>query len=145
MLNKDVYKKYADKWQQDIKQALIEKNANASMGASNSLENTVFEKGFTIRGANYFEFIEYGRRAGGMPPISRIDAWLDAKGLTRTKQFNAFSIADKIRRTGSLQYRLGRPRGLFDFLNEAELNNLFNELADTTLINTTSEVIRKWQ
>lgn len=138
----DVFKSRAEKWTGAIKQALIDRNANASMNASNSLEYTYNTEGLTIRGARYFEFIEYGRKPGKMPPISAISKWIDDKGLQRTKFFNEYSIAYNMGRKGSRQFILGKPRGIFDFLNDAELTELSNEIASAVVERVTSEVLR---
>lgn len=42
----------------------------------------------------YVEFVVYGRRAGGMPPIERIRDWMIAKGMDGDPWALALSIAE---------------------------------------------------
>lgn len=51
-----------------------------------------------------WKFVGNGRAPGGMPPVQRIQDWINAKGLT----ISAWAVALKIKREGSADYRAKR-------------------------------------
>ena len=77
--------------------------------------------------ADYWYYVENGRRPGKRPPISAIEQWISDKGLQphprangsipSTKQL-AFAISTKIAREGTDMYQLGGTQVLHDAINE---------------------------
>lgn len=53
----------------------------------------------------YAYYVEYGRKAGGVPPISSIEAWLRKKTATAKNRKNAFDSASVFMRMNPGQYR----------------------------------------
>jgi hypothetical protein len=53
----------------------------------------------------YAYWVEYGRRAGKMPPMSMIEAWLQKKTSTRRNAKNAFASAAAFSRMMPEAYR----------------------------------------
>lgn len=64
--------------------------------------------GFEVVGWKYAGTFDEGRRAGGMPPVSAILEWINAKGLTFDKpnsaEHYAFAIARTIAKRGTRRY-----------------------------------------
>lgn len=77
--------------------------------------------------ADYWFYVENGRRPGKRPPISAIEQWLADKGvqphprangnIPSTKQL-AFAISNKIAREGTQYYQMGGTQVLHDAINE---------------------------
>lgn len=67
----------------------------------------------TLEADGHWRYVGSGRGPGGRPPVSRIEAWLTAKGL----DLSPWAVAVKIGREGSRDWRLKRPNA---FLQGAE-------------------------
>lgn len=77
--------------------------------------------------ADYWFYVENGRRPGKRPPISAIEQWIADKGVQphprangsvpSTKQL-AFAISSKIAREGTQYYQMGGTKVLHDAINE---------------------------
>lgn len=80
---------------------MIQADAIASGELRNSLNYKVVEKmeGYQVQilAADYFEYVEYGRRPGKIPPINKIKEWCRYRGIP---QQAAFPIAKKIGKFG---------------------------------------------
>jgi hypothetical protein len=67
-----------------------------------SLREVITDEGIEIYGADHWKYINEGRSAGGMPPVSMIERWRQAKqrryGIVLPP---AWSIAKKIAREGA--------------------------------------------
>lgn len=65
--------------------------------------------GFQLVGWKYAGTYDEGRKPGGMPPVSAILAWIEAKGLTFDKpgqaEHYAYAIARSIAIKGTRRYR----------------------------------------
>jgi len=91
---------------QDLIKAINQKGMTASGESAESLEVISSIDSAKIVGNKNFEQLEYGRRAGKMPPISAIKQWIEDKGLVvRTgKKISttslAWAIAKKIQKVG---------------------------------------------
>lgn len=76
--------------------------------------------------ADYWYYVENGRRPGKRPPISAIEKWIADKGIAphprangsipSTKQL-AFAISTKIAREGTQYYQMGGTQVLHDAIN----------------------------
>jgi len=71
-----------------------------------SIQADITETSLTVTGRAFIGTIEEGRRPGGRPPISVIQAWIDAKGL----DLNAFAVATSIAKKGTLLFQNKDPR-----------------------------------
>lgn len=60
------------------------------------------DQDFEIRMPDYMPFVLSGRGPGGVPPIAKIQAWMDATGKGGT---SAYAIAITISEKGSLRFR----------------------------------------
>ena len=77
--------------------------------------------------ADYWYYVENGRRPGKRPPISAIEQWIQDKGIAphprangsipSTKQL-AFAISNKIAIEGTQYYQMGGTQVLHDAINE---------------------------
>lgn len=86
-----------------------ELNMNASGEWLESLETEARENVGVIRGRDYTEWLEHGRGPGGLPPISAIETWVNAKlGLYGTEATSAaWGIAKTIQAEGTSWYKKG--------------------------------------
>ena len=86
-----------------------------------------------IRGRDYTEYLAHGRGPGGMPPVSQIEKWVNAKlGLFGSEATSAaWGIAKTIQAEGTTWYKLGGTE-LIDILNSDEvitfIQNEYREL-----------------
>ena len=86
-----------------------ELNMNATGQWLASLETEARGNVGVIRGQDYSEFLAKGRRPGGMPPVSAIQRWVEAKlGLYGAEATSAaWGIAKKIEQEGTSWYPEG--------------------------------------
>lgn len=77
--------------------------------------------------ADYWIYVENGRRPGKRPPISAIEKWIADKGIAPHPQSNgkipstkqlAFAISSKIAREGTQYWQMGGTQVLHDAINE---------------------------
>ena len=77
--------------------------------------------------ADYWYYVENGRRPGKRPPISVIEQWISDKGIKPHPQANgkipsmkqlAFAISTKIAREGTQYYQMGGTQVLHEAVNE---------------------------
>lgn len=103
---------FADKVLQMYRQELQDKSINASSTLSQTATSTVDMNGtrlvISLNLEPYWKYVEYGRRAGKMPPVDAIARWITIKPIVPnpingrvpdTRQL-AFLIARKIGREG---------------------------------------------
>lgn len=92
---------------------LREENKIASGNLEESIEERIRVGGFQILMADYWEYVDEGRKAGKFPPISKIEEWLKYPNVRDRIRFGndkafgekerktlAFLIARKIARKG---------------------------------------------
>ena len=91
----------------DAKQNVKDNGSISTSLLINSIENK-FNKlkntGVVIVGAMYGGYLEFGRKAGGMPPIAPLETWVKKKGIaTDSKEIKsiAFAIARSIAKNGT--------------------------------------------
>lgn len=89
-----------------------------------------------IDAAGYFEFQEFGRRPGGMPPFKKIYDWLAFQkyGLKyandKERHSLAWAIMMKIRKSGTHTHITAKPTGvLSESLNDQLLHDFISKLA----------------
>lgn len=87
-----------------IKKILQSENKIATGNLIQSLDYKVIEvigKIFLeITAADYFQFVDKGRRPGKMPPIKPIKSWMSAKGIVSKNKSLPFLIARSIGKKG---------------------------------------------
>lgn len=87
-----------------IKKILQSENKIATGNLIQSLDYKVIEvigKVFLeITAADYFKFVDKGRRPGKMPPIKPIKSWMQAKGIVSKNKSLPFMIARSIGEKG---------------------------------------------
>lgn len=89
----------------ELLEAYEAKGMRASGKWAESLDSEVIGNKGVITGESYTEQLEYGRSAGGFPPIEQIEQWIQDKGILAidadiTLKSLAFLIARKIARQG---------------------------------------------
>jgi hypothetical protein len=121
--------------------------ASADMLREN-LEDNIVQ---LIDGSGYFEFQEFGRRAGKAPPFQKLYEWLAfqkyGKSWTNDKQRRgiAWALQRKIRDKGTHTHITGRPTGvLTESLNEQALRELMNALTKAKVRGVTNAVKRNF-
>lgn len=116
----DIAKSEAFRLITDIQQNMIDRDQVATGETSDSLSYKVEESNgaisISIFGARNIGALEEGRRPGGMPPIWKIQRWIQAKGLS----LNPFAVAKKIAEEGSLLFREGGDSGTLSTVLTAE-------------------------
>ena len=92
-----------EKFISSIRQRMDEKNLNDTGEGSASLSFKVEGNKLIIEGVARLLFLEFGRRAGTMPPVSVIEAWVRRKLNVDDKDVRsvAFLIARKIKEKGT--------------------------------------------
>jgi hypothetical protein len=105
MKDEELYLKYLERLKLKLIVKYDELGLRASGKYADDLEAIATSKKMIMLGANHSQFMEYGRSAGGFPPRSAIENWIETKkGLPeifreKKKQF-AFLIARKIATQG---------------------------------------------
>jgi len=122
--------------------------AHGSSAAALRTEQTS-EGGQLIDGTGTFEFQEFGRNPGRMPPWNAIYQWLELKkyGLVwdndTQRRALAWRIAMKIKRKGSYTHIRKKPTGvLTDTLSQENLDPLLEALAEKYQTQVLSDVQR---
>lgn len=96
---------------EEYKDALILNNVNASDNLYNSvryiLEANDKSISVSLNLADYYIFVENGRRAGKMPPIDKIERWIEVKPVLPTPSNNG-----RIPTVRQLAYLISRKIGL---------------------------------
>lgn len=77
-----------------------------------------------------WRFVGNGRGPGKMPPVDRLQTWIEAKGL----ELNAWAVANKIRKEGSADYRAKRTNVFEDAIvkwqGSESLDRVMNKAGD---------------
>jgi hypothetical protein len=122
-----------------IKDVRNDQNAKGMRASGRSADSLVYgtdNKGGQLEGSSYFYFQIYGRNAGGMPPVSDIKAWIQAKGL----DLNPYAVAKSIANKGTQIYR-GKKKGLeFDAITEKNLKELDKDLGNLIGVSLTNNL-----
>lgn len=127
---------------ENYQRALADKGINASGDLSKSVTYMVSNEKQGIFEINlelleYWKYIERGRKAGKMPPISAIEKWIEIKPvlprpmdngkLPTTKQL-AYAIATKIKKEGILPRPILQER--LDFANRVFMQEIEDAIAE---------------
>ena len=136
-----------EKFISSIRQRMDEKNLNDTGEGSASLSFKVEGNKLIIEGVARLLFLEFGRRAGTMPPVSVIEAWVRRKLNVDDKDVRsvAFLIARKIKEKGT-DILTDKTKGLEIELIINEINEeLFNDIATQQALAITDGLIKTWQ
>jgi len=147
---------YASTVKEMYRQRLIADDKVASGKLLNSIETYVtynnLEFLVTIKAEDYLEYVEYGRRPGKMPPVSKILEWVKVRnimpeprnGKLPTPENLAWAISKKIARDGILPtYSLA---DTLETVNRMYLNLIQEAVQkdfDAYVISTFTDVARK--
>lgn len=119
----------------DVRADQTAKGMRASGRSADSLVYGTDADGGQLSGSESFYYQIHGRKAGAMPPVSDIRAWIEAKGL----DLNPYAVAKNIAKKGT-QIAQGKKVGLqFEMIvdkNLAELQKNLGELVGVSLVNT---------
>lgn len=107
-----VLNEYAQGLVENYKAALGAESINASGELANSVKYIIDDK---VKGRfevklellEYWKYVEYGRKAGKMPPISAIKQWIEVKPIIPRPNKNG-----KLPTTNQLAYLISRKIGL---------------------------------
>ena len=125
----------------------------ATRGTINTLAVSVVEGGFggvaTLTGEEQWKYVGNGRGPGAMPPVARLEAWIDAKGL----DLDAWAVATKIARDGSRDWRNRAPNVFLSAMDDFERGGGLERLEDaggSELENVAADMVaeqlkRAWQ
>ena len=128
--------KEIDLLMRELIEAYDKKGMRASGNWANSLRSEVSGTVGRIYGENYTEQLEYGRRAGGFPPIDQIEEWVRDKGIQAieasiTARNLAFLIARKIAREGWKRDRFGGVELVSEVLTPARIQQALDNIGFT--------------
>jgi hypothetical protein len=151
MNNEQIYHKYLERLRLKLIAKYDELGLRASGKYADELEAQVQPKKMIMLGASHSEFLENGRSAGGFPPRSAIENWIETKqGLPaifreKKKQF-AFLIARKIARDGIKvpnEFNKGKVISAVvdDFLAN-DIDEMITELGDSIIIQLKIDVLK---
>ena len=142
-----------------LRQYHLEAGQRASGETYESFKTEQEETGDGIRqivyGADHVYFLEYGRGAGGFPPLDRIKLWCEQKGLFNgvEKQYQKNSIAylvgRKIAQSGTLLNRTGRTFSGYESpigkaFDEARVQELQDQIEKHIEVIINSEVLKAY-
>lgn len=154
-LDQIFYDTFINNFVEQVKNAIKTKNVNrftkrkgsftAPVNNTGNLINSIriysTEEEIKVWCAGYVLTLIYGRQPGTMPPVDKIDSWLQSKGINA----NAFAVAKSMQEFGSSiwQANHGSDSGLFSEVDLTEpIENLKRMIALTQLTKINSELIQ---
>lgn len=146
LTNREILIQFFEAIRNDIITEHLAQNQRASGRTLESLEISVNDFQGTLSGAAHIGVLEDGRRAGGFPPVNRIEQWIKDKGIIpkgkTTPLQLAFIIARKISIEGTLLHQRGGNSGVLSkAINEGRISALLESLADKYQGEAMSEVV----
>lgn len=129
----------------------IDRNGMRTTGkAQNSLRVQVVQEGSTlvgrIWGEQYIGALEYGRKAGKMPPVDLLEEWVLNKGLASGEDARrmAWAIAIKIKNEGTSWLKKAPTGVLSNWINETIYREVANQVFAVMANDIKSEVVREF-
>ena len=121
---------------------LEDKGINASSNLSKTASATVELNGkhliVYLELDHYWKYVEYGRRAGKMPPVDKIKEWI------RVKPIIPNPINGKIPDTKQLAFLIARKIGMEGFEGKHPIENITNSSAINNVIDDiTNEIMNQ--
>lgn len=129
-----------------IKQSFSDKDLNDTRSAVNSLSYTVKGNSLIIEGIARVLFLEFGRSGGTMPPIDKLQGWVERKlGVAPEESRSvAFAVAKKIEKEGTNIFT-DRSKGLQIEITLEMINKKFlEEFTDKLGAEITSGLFNLW-
>ena len=118
---------------------------NASGALADSIKYTIDGYRLKVQGNDYIYYLQYGRKAGGRPPIKAIRQWIDDKGITPekgSKDSLAWAIAKKIEQEGTTIYKAGGSELVSGIFNEALQQSIESDFANLIASEISSEILK---
>ena len=148
-----IYQKYADLLKEKLVHKYYEYGLNASGNYEDELEEEIKPRGFTLFGAQYSEYMDRGRGAGGdykkIAPLIR--GWIEVKTslpqfFRDNKESLSFAIAYRIAEEGIQvpnEYNKGAVVSMVvnDFLAK-DIENLIDEVGEVEVQMITSQITK---
>ncbi len=132
---------------QGIKDSFDDKRLNDTGEGKNSISYQVAGNTLIIEGLARVLFLEFGRKAGQMPPIEPIQEWAERKlGVSSDESKGiAFAIAKKIAKEGTNIFT-DRAKGLQIELTIDMMNNiLLEEITKSLSLEITGGLVAVWE
>ena len=137
-------KQWNDKRKQDLINSYIAKGFRASGNWSEMLEpkQTVGIDNIKVDmlGASYTYYMMNGRASGKMPPVDKIQNWINNKKL----DLNAYAVAKTIQEKGTLQFRnpdTNKKKLLSDVYTPEKNKELLDIIGSSILVELRNEMI----
>ena len=146
-MSSKILKEEFDKLRQDLIIAYDAKGMRASGNFADSLDVIIGDTYAELWGDEYAEQLEYGRNAGGFPPLKDIEDWITAKGvfndvLQEIKLSSlAYIIARKIAEQAWNRANYGGVGLISEVITEERLQMIINLFGENELITFTSDLI----
>lgn len=96
MTKDEILNKIADEMIKVLRKQIKQNNSYASGDLYNDIDVNFSNDTIKINMVDYAEYVDKGRRPGGMPPIDKIRKWASRKGLN----INPYAIATNIAKYG---------------------------------------------
>jgi len=143
----DILEKELELLKEDLIEAYDAKGMRASGAWAEALEVEVTLNTGKITGLKYSQQLEYGRRAGGFPPIDIIEQWIEDKGIKAiddniTNRTLAFLIARKIARVGWDRQGFGGVDLVTGIVTPQRIQSILNKLSEGSIFTVASEITR---
>lgn len=147
MTTEEILEEELELLKKELIEAHDEKGMRASGNWADSLEVSVIPNSGKIIGEKYTEQLEYGRRAGGFPPIDQIEQWVVDKGIKAideniTNRTLAFLIARKIAREGWDRKEYGGVELVTDVITPQRIQKILNRIVEGSIFNVASDITR---
>ena len=129
----DILNAWGNQTVQIIRDNLSTTGTNASGETSRSLKSElVTDKRLQVSGKEFIYVVETGRKAGKMPPVSKIKAWLETGKINIQGSIDgaAWAISKKIANEGSSLFRKGgREDIITPAISDQRVDDLIDQLA----------------
>lgn len=135
---------------QAIRNNIQRAGQNASGDTSNSLQIDVKENeesaSLTISGAPWFFTLETGRKPGKMPPVSKIQRWIDTKPIANATKGLAWAISKNIAKKGTKLFQKGGRKDIFsNVITDAKVRDIESKIADIAANATANSIITTYE
>lgn len=133
-------KQFLTELQAEFVAYLAREKRNATGRSSRSIQVTnLTVNGGQLVGGAWIEWVFTGRAPGGMPPISSIIDWLNAKGLPRGM---AWAVAKKIAKEGTELFRKGgkQNNAFTEILTEERIEEFSKNIAELLAVEINSDI-----
>lgn len=143
----EILKEEFDKLRQDLIIAYDAKGMRASGNFAESLDVIIGDSYAELWGDEYAEQLEYGRNAGGFPPLKDIEDWIIEKGvfndvLQEIKLSSlAYLIARKIAQQGWNRANNGGVGLISEVITEERLQLIADMFGENELVSFSSDLI----